>query len=418
LKAPGSKVTVIGSVAAAVALGLVALLARQVAHRALLLNEGQPSPPAAAQTLVVSELVLVKSDANKQATEVAADAGGPAALLPTLAASAAPAGVELPVPRPGLPTQQPPPLSAAEKLAAQAEAYARAGKLGLARAAAKDALAEDEMNALAYQVLGDCAFVSHDVDDALFHWERGLRRNPDHGVLHGRVEFGKTERGTLAGMRHLKNEHFVVAHDAAEEAGAKATVRTLEAAREHVGRFYDFYPTDSVPVVLYPRDKFYARGNQTNWATADYDGRIRIGSDTAESQMLLFRQILYHEYAHAVLDRATQGCTVPGWFNEGFAQFIQNQLAAPTILSCAGAHGFPLMRLEGSFGAFASPGLARAAYLTSLHAAEKLTARFGEDGVRRLIKTLSKRCNFERAFQESFGTSYRDFATQFDNERP
>ncbi len=306
----------------------------------------------------------------------------------------------------------------ARALATVALASAKAGQPERSRLQARAALALDEATPEAYLALGEYQFQDNDLSGAIDTWERGLRVTPGDPALTRRLERGRAESQRLGGLERVSSEHFVIAFDGrADVPAARASLEIMEAAYRDVGGLFELYPDGPIPIVLYPERSFDKEGHAA-WSAAVYDGKIRLPAAGADVHSLAFKGTLFHEYAHALLHRATGGKSVPAWLNEGFAEVARRRADnGPAVLCRLDAHSFPLRSLEGSFQALGRHA-AWYAYLEARHAVERVIERHGERGVRSLLAEVSKGAPFAVAFGRALGQEYGTFAAAFDAEAP
>jgi len=317
-----------------------------------------------------------------------------------------------------LPTSDPVVRSAvARVLATVALASARAGQPERSRQEARAALALDESTPEAYLALGEYQFQANDLSGALDTWERGLRLNPGDPPLARRLERGRAESQRLGGLERVSSEHFVVAFDGrADVPAARASLDIMEAAYRGVGALFQLYPDGPIPVVLYP-DRTYQEEGHVSWSAGVYDGKVRLPSAGADLYSLRFRGTLFHEYAHALFQRATGGKGGPAWLNEGFADVAKLRAdPGPAVRCTSDVHRYPLRTLEGSFGRIGDHRSAHLAYLEGRHAVERILERHGEAGVRALLAELATGAPFAAAFARALGEEYATFAAAFDAE--
>ena len=317
-----------------------------------------------------------------------------------------------------LPTSEPPVRAGvARVLASVALASARAGQSERSRQEARAALALDESPPEAYLALGEYRFQDNDLSGALDTWERGLRLNPGNDPLTRRLERGRTEAERLGGLERVASEHFVVSFDGrADVPGARATLEIMEAAYRSVGALFQLYPDGPIPLVLYPERSYELEGH-VSWSAGVYNGKIRLPSAGADASSLRFRGTLFHEYAHALFQRATSGKGGPAWLNEGFADVAKLQAdPGPAVRCTPDVHVFPLRSLEGGFGRIGNHKQAHLAYLEGRHAVEEIVERHGQAGVRALLAELSTGAPFAAAFERALGEDYTTFAAAFDAE--
>lgn len=76
-------------------------------------------------------------------------------------------------------------------------------------------------------------------------------------------------------------------------------------------------------VLLYPGERFQDLVTEgPRWAQAVYDGRLRIPVNAADEATRRER-VLRHELAHAMLDEVAGARRLPGWVQEGVAQYLE-----------------------------------------------------------------------------------------------
>jgi tetratricopeptide (TPR) repeat protein len=319
-----------------------------------------------------------------------------------------------------LPTSEPSVRTAvARVLASVALASAKAGQSERSRQQARAALALDESPPEAYLALGEYQFQNNDLAGALDTWEHGLRLNPGDGPLTRRLERGRAEAERLGSLDRVTSEHFVVSFDGrADVPGARACLEIMEAAYRSVGALFQLYPDGPIPVVLYP-DRTYEQEGHVPWSAAVYTGKIRLPSAGASTASPRFRGTLFHEYAHALFQRATSGLGGPAWLNEGFADIAKLQADPGPSLRCTpDVHYFPLKTLEAGFGRIGNHKQVHLGYLEARHAVEHILERHGQEGIRSLLAALSTGAPFPVAFERALGEDYSTFASAFDAEGP
>ena len=146
-------------------------------------------------------------------------------------------------------------------------------------------------------------------------------------------------------------------------------------------------------------------------AAGFYAGTIRVRGDRVLSQRL--RSTLHHELVHAAFDAVAPGLALPGWLNEGLAEWFEAELAGRPLLSRAeaahlarlGAHGqlLPIESIgERSFARF-DGGAAAAAYSQ----ARALVAELVRIGVNRapaeLVQRLLRTGDVDHSLERTIG---------------
>ncbi len=102
-----------------------------------------------------------------------------------------------------------------------------------------------------------------------------------------------------------------------------------------------------------------------------------------------------HAFAHEV-----GGGSVPGWLNEGLAQYLEGpeRPLEAARRRLAGHELFPLERLEGNLAGWSDPEAIARAYAQSLLLVDLIAGQYGEEALRRMVAG----CEEERTPAESF----------------
>lgn len=82
-------------------------------------------------------------------------------------------------------------------------------------------------------------------------------------------------------------------------------------------------PSRSVRVILYGAGQYREVSTAKHWATAYYDGSVRLDFSDWEARRDKLQAELRHELAHAFLDRLYPG--LPPWIHEGYAQVMDGR---------------------------------------------------------------------------------------------
>jgi hypothetical protein len=206
----------------------------------------------------------------------------------------------------------------------------------------------------------------------------------------------------------MRSPHFQIAFAAGEhesDAAAQIVARGLEDAYFHVGRKLDLYPSERIPVVLYPSEEFHDVTQTPSWTSGVYDGRIKlpVGGITDGHDAVLTRT-LRHEYGHVVVHHLTHG-RCPVWLNEGAAIWVEEDeegeredWAHETL---SGQVLFPLRDLAASFTRLPADRV-HVAYAQSYLAVRRLVTRSGGRRVRELLATLGDGRQLGDAFRDTY----------------
>ncbi len=158
---------------------------------------------------------------------------------------------------------------------------------------------------------------------------------------------------------------------------------------------------------------FYQLTGAPEWTNAMFfRGEIIIPLESGKpvDRVNLLRSIK-HEYSHAVLS-AISGGLIPGWIDEGLAQWIEGAenpvLKASLKKYLRQAAPISLQLLQGGFTKLPAP-MVPAAYAESLIATQAILRAYGEKKIGRYLKNLRDGMEKERAFQSAFEISLGTF---------
>ena len=108
--------------------------------------------------------------------------------------------------------------------------------------------------------------------------------------------------------------------DYADPIEVQEALSVLEIAYDSLANLFQFYPENTILVVMYQSKDFQGVGDHPDWVGAVYDGKIRIPANLMHYRAI-YRPILFHELTHAFVHQMTRA-KIPQWLNEGIAQVI------------------------------------------------------------------------------------------------
>jgi hypothetical protein len=203
------------------------------------------------------------------------------------------------------------------------------------------------------------------------------------------------------------SQHFDLAYDGDRSEILRASWRLLEELEEAYGEFSDLFgalPVERgagrVQVVLYRREGFDQLTGLGDWAGGAFDGTVRVPVEDLAREERAVRTVLRHELAH-VFVLATGGPRVPGWLNEGLAQWLEpdrERVLAEAGAALEGVEPFALEELKGSLARWDDRERITRAYAQSLLAVDHLAERWGQ----RVPFALVAGCKQGRSPEESF----------------
>ncbi len=218
-----------------------------------------------------------------------------------------------------------------------------------------------------------------------------------------------------------RSSHFVLYQDVDidHRGGFGGSVRferdvlaVLESAYDQLDELLGLRPRRPISVVIYDPGLFdqQFRGLFRFPAAGFYQGVIRIRGETQVTVYL--RRVLHHELVHAAFDAVAPSVGLPGWFNEGVAEWFEARAVGKRLLSGAELSALqraararallPLRALSTPSFVHLGPNQAGLAYLQAYGMIEHLVRRHGERKLRDLtLETLRSR-RLDRAFRRVY----------------
>ena len=145
----------------------------------------------------------------------------------------------------------------------------------------------------------------------------------------------------MRGYDSLVTPHFVILYKPENEEYISMVAKVADRTYDIVGKDFDFYPEDKVPIVVFP-DRISLQ-SAFNWPKDEntqgvyYRGIIYIQSpgewvqETENIDKVFFEKgPMVHEYTHLAVDILTGG-NYPSWFTEGVAQYEERRVTGYTL---------------------------------------------------------------------------------------
>ncbi len=288
---------------------------------------------------------------------------------------------------------------------------------------------QDPNDLRAYALLGELYYQNDRLSHAIEAWEKVLEADPFNEGIKSVLAKAQRERKTHSEFTHEVTRHFRIKFEGSENRDLYKTVLDiLEEAYSEVGKALSFYPDHEIIVFLYTGQQFFDVTRAPAWSGGIFDGKIRVPAKGYEDYLDRLRQILFHEYTHAVIHQMTeQGVSrmdrrmdpgVPTWLHEGIAQYMEpNGMRDNVDLRLEkfvkqGAF-LDLPRLQGSFLGF-NTQLAGLAYDESLSAIKFMIDEFGPYSVQRLLAALANQKDMDGAMREAIFISYEEFQSRWE----
>jgi hypothetical protein len=242
-------------------------------------------------------------------------------------------------------------------------------------------------------------------------------------------------RGADGDFERRSSPHFDLHQDVAiDESGGfhgsrrfeQQVLDELERAYRELDRWLGLRPQRKIAVVVYDAARFDATfaGLFRFPAAGFYQGVIRVRGDTRLTEALA--RVLHHELVHAALDAAAPTLWLPGWVNEGAAEWFEartagqrsltnGQRAALAQLARAGELHSVAALAQPSFAGMA-PRAAAIAYLESYALIDHLVRSEGDRALGDFIAELISSRNLDRALRRVFRFDSAELEARFVRE--
>lgn len=267
----------------------------------------------------------------------------------------------------------------------------------------------------AHALLGYSYFNSEKTKLAIAEWTRALAIAEDPTVR-AWLERAQREAEAEEGFGEQETGHFTVRYEGGQARPAlrAAIVRTLESHYDDLVREFGIAPRQNIIVSLYTGQAFFDVTHAPSWTAAQNDGKLRIPIEGLEGVTPELSRVLRHELAHSFIGQITRN-RCPAWLNEGIAQAIEPQSAAPygAALGRLFARGgeVPLNMLEGSFNGFDTQ-TAAVAYGESLAAVEYIVRTYGMSDAVRILQRIGEGSSTESALRSVIHSGYDAFQAE------
>jgi tetratricopeptide (TPR) repeat protein len=225
--------------------------------------------------------------------------------------------------------------------------------------------------------------------------ERALELDPSREDLNTLLGHWKREAEAEKDFWRESSLHFDLAYDGSRDEilwGSHRILSLLESAYTDFGELFGRHPVEEgqprIAVTLYRRESFDALTGLGDWAGGAFDGTVRVPVGDFELEEARLRRILRHELVHAFV-RAVGGRSVPGWLNEGLAQWLEDgreRGLEAARAELAGHELFSLERLQGSLASWDDADAISLAYAQSLLLTDHIAHHYGDRLVFQMVE--------------------------------
>jgi hypothetical protein len=272
------------------------------------------------------------------------------------------------------------------------------------------------------EALARLARVLHDekllLVPAIEKLERAVELAPERKELAELLARWHKERADQLSFWHDQSAHFDLSYAGERADLLDAGPRLIDALEAAYDEFREKFGVDFagrgrplVQVVLYRRDEYRARTGLGDWSSGAFDGVVRLPIEQLATELHGLRGVLRHELAHAFA-KAVGGGKVPGWLNEGVAQWVEGRGAGELDWARRTARGqtrIGIERLRGTLSSWEDKSTIGHAYVQSLALVLALEREFGERFVYELVSACGRDENPELVVERMAGRRLDEF---------
>lgn len=261
--------------------------------------------------------------------------------------------------------------------------------------------------AQAYALRGRIEYDRQKLKEAKAAWQRALQLNPAQPELAAQLQQLEEELPVESKFERVAQGYFDLRYEEQVDRPVGFDIRdALFEARRLVGSDFAYWPTRKIVVLIYSAESFRKLRQETpEWVSGQFDGKIRVPLPSAQMDHAMVRNILFHEYTHALVHDLSGG-QCPVWLNEGLAEFQgRSQLAGPLLLVEQAGQQQRLLPWE-SLSSQISVALPKEqvglGYEESYTVVAYLAERFGFWRFRRMLKAIKGGAEWKAAMEDEY----------------
>jgi len=261
-----------------------------------------------------------------------------------------------------------------------------------------------------YKLEGWAYYGMNRPDQAVAEWKKAMALHPDSET---QAALDKAQRDKAEEENYKENEsaHFQLKYNgAAAPQLAREVLHTLEGHYERIASELNYFPPESIGVILYTQQGFADITQAPGWVGALNDGRIRVPVQGLASVDSELSRVLKHELTHSLIQQKTHG-RAPTWIQEGVAQWMEGKRseenAAVLVQVYDQGQAAPLGSLEGSWMGLPND-VAHYAYAWALANTEYIVETDGMGDIERILDQLAAGSTTEQALKEVLHDDYGD----------
>ncbi|MBI4597961.1 MAG: tetratricopeptide repeat protein [Candidatus Omnitrophica bacterium] len=268
----------------------------------------------------------------------------------------------------------------------------------------RKALAANPQLAIGYALLGRIEYDRQRLKEAKAAWQQAIQLDPQLPGIAQQLAQVTEELPIESKFERLSQASFDLRYEEKLQSPVGFDIRdALLDARRRIGLDFACWPKHKIIVLIYSAESFrQLRRDTPEWVGGQFDGKIRVPLPSAQLPSTTVRQIVFHEYTHAVIAELT-GVRCPRWLNEGLAEYEGRQEGVKSLHALSRAHSaqqlIPLTELSERFSTTQSEDAALV-YDQSYSLAAYLLDRYGWWRIRRLLKALGEGQSLDAALTD------------------
>ncbi len=260
----------------------------------------------------------------------------------------------------------------------------------------------DPENAHSHALLGDLAYLRHDLGNAKASWEKALKLNPHLRELQNQIAQAELELQLERSLKPVPWEGLTIRIPSdLPPKDEQLILQNLSEAKARLKDHFQYAPQRPLTVLIYPEKDFYATTHLPMEVLGLFDGKIRIPrqSDIAS--------VLWHEYTHVVVYDLSHG-RAPRWLHEGLAQECEEMSQSSRQGGTPRNDAKQMPPLRQLMGIPDRPGevvvMPASPFYSASHSLVRyLLETWGWDRLRAFLKSLGGGQSVEEALQEIYG---------------
>ena len=259
----------------------------------------------------------------------------------------------------------------------------------------------------AYALLGKIEYDRQRLKEAKAAWERVLALDPGRTEVAAQLGQVTEELPVESAFERLPQSYFDLRYEEHLRRPVGFDIRdALITARRQVGSDFAYWPKYKLVVLIYSPEKFrQLREEMPEWMGGQFDGKIRVPVPSEQFDQATVRNILFHEYTHALVHDLTKG-RCPTWLNEGLAEYEGRTQASQPLRLLARASEAKQLIPWAELSDHISPALGAEevglAYEQSYSVVASLVNRYGFWRIRKLLQAIAGGQDWQEAMAEQF----------------